>query len=201
MLKKEEVLEKIKSKMGKTQKISDRTILETAETLLSFATDETTLEDFVEKIYPALDSANRNHIAEVANEIKSYKEANPTPAPTQTAAPTTTTTRTPDEKLLEQLATLSQQVQAITSEKTIETNKTKFIAGLKQKGVTDDKFLAELMNFITIGSDTNVEEAIEKGTTFYNTVKANGNPPTPQGGGGDPKKDDDFGDIVEKRSN
>lgn len=200
MLKKEEVLEKIKSKMGKTQKISDRTILETAETLLSFATDETTLEDFVEKIYPALDSANRNHIAEVANEIKSYKEANPTPAPTPTPTPTPTA-KTTEEKLLEQFAALTQQVQAITSEKTIETNKTKFIAGLKQKGVTDDKFLAELMNFITIGSDTNVEDAIEKGTTFYNTVKANGNPPTPQGGGGDPKKDDDFGDIVEKRSN
>ena len=196
---KEKVLENIKAKMGKAQKISDRTILESVESLLSFATEETTLEQFVEKIYPALDSTNRNHIADVANEIKNFKLANPTPAPTPTPAQNETP-KTADEKLLELMQTLSNKIQVIESEKTIETNKTKLIAGLKQKGITEQTFIDEYLGIVNLTAETDVDSVIEKGTTFYNTLKASGTPPTPRGGGSEPIKDNEFEDIVLRRS-
>lgn len=198
MITKEQVLENIKAKMVKNQKISDRTILESVESLLAFATEETTLEDFVSKVYPALDSANRNHIADVANDIKAYKEANPIPAPTPAPAPKPTETKTTEEKLLEQFELLSNEIKGIKNEKTTEANRTKFVAGLKTKGV-DEKFINEYLSIVKISADTNIDEEIEKGTTFFNTVKAAGDPPTPQGGGGNPKPDVDFSDIVEKK--
>ena len=198
MITKEQVLENIKAKMVKNQKISDRTILESVESLLKFATEETTLEDFVSTIYPALDSVNRNHIADVANDIKAYKEANPIPAPTPAPSPKPTETKTTEEKLLEQFELLSNEIKGIKNEKTTESNKTKFVAGLKTKGV-DDKFINEYLSIVKIDANTNVDEEIEKGTTFFNTVKAAGDSPTPNGGGGTPKPDVDFSDIVEKK--
>jgi hypothetical protein len=197
MITKEQVLENIKAKMVKNQKISDRTILESVESLLKFATEETTLEDFVSTIYPALDSVNRNHIADVANDIKAYKEANPIPAPTP-PNPKPTETKTTEQILLDKLDALSIEISGIKNEKTTETNKTKFVAGLKTKGV-DDKFINEYLSIVKIDAGTNVDEEIEKGTTFFNTVKAAGDSPTPNGGGGTPKPDVDFSDIVEKK--
>lgn len=198
MITKEQVLENIKAKMVKNQKISDRTILESVEPLLAFATEETTLEDFVSKVYPALDSANRNHIADVANEIKAYKDANPIPATPPAPAPKTTETKTNEQIILERLEALANDIGGIKNEKTTESNRTKFIAGLKTKGV-DDKFIEKYVDIIKIDAATNIDEEIEKGTTFFNTVKASGVPPTPNSGGGDPKGDVTFDDIAANR--
>jgi len=198
MITKEQVLENIKAKMVKNQAISDRTILESVEPLLSFATEETTLEDFVSKVYPALDSANRNHIKDVSDGIKAYKDANPIPATPPAPAPKTTETKTNEQVLLEKLDALANEISGIKNEKTTESNKTKFIAGLKTKGV-DDKFIEKYVDIVKIDAATNIDEEIEKGTTFFNTVKAGGVPPTPNSGGGDPKGDVTFDDIAEKR--
>ena len=184
--------------MGKTQKISDRTILESVKPLLAFANEETLLDDFVEKVYPALDSTNRNHIADVANEIKAYKDANPIPTPAQTQT-TQTTEKTATEQILAQLEELKNQFSGLNNEKVAESNKTKLIAGLKAKSV-DDKFIENFLTTITIDHSTNVDETILKGETFYNAIKAQTTPPTPAGSGGNPNMGGEFDDIVQLRN-
>ena len=190
----QQALEKIKAKLGKTQKISDRTILESVKPLLAFANEETLLDDFVERVYPALDSANRNHIADVANEIKAYKEANPITTPPAPITPPTELTAT--DKILQELENLKIQFSGLNNEKVATENKTKLIAGLKAKSV-DEKFIENFLTTITIDHSTNVDETITKGETFYNAVKSQIIPPTPMGGGGKSKTDDEFTDIVE----
>lgn len=71
---KEQVLEKIQAKLGKTQKISDRSILEISETLMKSATDETELEAFITSIYPIIEVTNRNINADGSEYIKNYDQ-------------------------------------------------------------------------------------------------------------------------------
>ncbi|MEG0560159.1 MAG: hypothetical protein RR513_06550 [Muribaculaceae bacterium] len=73
MITKEQVLENIKAKLGNTQKISDRTILGTVEALLQFATEETVLDEFVEKVYPTFLQTNINYIHDTTDFVKNYK--------------------------------------------------------------------------------------------------------------------------------
>ena len=81
---KEQALESIKAKFvgksGKTsQKISDITISDTIESLLSIegvVTDETELDDFVTKAFRHVDTLNRNIIKEQSDFVKNY---NPEP--------------------------------------------------------------------------------------------------------------------------
>jgi DNA replicative helicase MCM subunit Mcm2 (Cdc46/Mcm family) len=81
---KEQALESIKAKFvgksGKTsQKISDITISDTIESLLSIegvVTDETELDDFVTKAFRHVDTLNRNVIKEQSDFVKNY---NPEP--------------------------------------------------------------------------------------------------------------------------
>lgn len=82
---KEQVLENIKTKLGNSQKITDRTILESVEPLLGFASEETELDDFVSKIYPSIDSTNRNLIKEQSDFVKNYKPADLKPIETPQA--------------------------------------------------------------------------------------------------------------------
>lgn len=78
---KEQVLENIKAKLANSQKLSDRTIIESVESLLGFVNDETELTDFVDKVYPAIASTNTNLIKEQADFVKDYKSALPTVPP------------------------------------------------------------------------------------------------------------------------
>lgn len=89
---KADVLESIKASYkaqnGNTGlKLSERTVSETIDALLVFADEEISLEDFVAKVRPAIDSANRNLIKEQGDFVKSYKPEPPKTDPPKTDPP------------------------------------------------------------------------------------------------------------------
>jgi hypothetical protein len=90
---KEDVVESIKTSYkaqnGNTGlKLSERTVAETIDTLLVFADEEISLEDFVAKVRPAIDSANKNLIKEQSDFVKNYKPAEPPTPPKPPTPPT-----------------------------------------------------------------------------------------------------------------
>lgn len=85
----EQALEHIKARLGTTQKLSDRTILDTVKSTLAFLPEgsDMTLTAFSDKIYPGIVSANTNVNHDLGEHIKEYEKKNP-PKPTDPAKPT-----------------------------------------------------------------------------------------------------------------
>lgn len=79
MVEKKEVFEKIKAKFEKTSQISDRTINETLEPLMSIVTEETTLEDFLKIANPIFETIAGNLRKDVAEAVKNIKVEKPNP--------------------------------------------------------------------------------------------------------------------------
>ena len=79
MVEKKEVFEKIKAKFEKTSQISDRTINETLEPLMTIVTEETTLEDFLKIVNPIFETIAGNLRKDVAEAVKNIKVEKPNP--------------------------------------------------------------------------------------------------------------------------
>lgn len=133
---KEQVLENIKAKLANSQKLTDRTILETVEPLLSFASEETELTDFVDRVYPAVDSANRNLIKEQSDFVKNYKPETPAPAQSTTPAPASAP-QAFDMNALAELIAQNSKTQLETFQQTISELQTKIQSFETQKTVSE----------------------------------------------------------------
>ena len=79
MVEKKEVFEKIKAKFEKTSQISDRTINETLEPLMTIVTEGTTLEDFLKIVNPIFETIAGNLRKDVAEAVKNIKVDKPNP--------------------------------------------------------------------------------------------------------------------------
>lgn len=84
MVEKKEVFEKIKAKFEKTSQISDRTINETLEPLMTIVTEETTLEDFLKIANPIFETIAGNLRKDVAEAVKNIKVEKPNPPKDET---------------------------------------------------------------------------------------------------------------------
>ena len=74
----DEAFENIKARFSTTDgktglKLSERTVKETLEPLMEFATDETELADFCDKAFKGINSTNVNFIKEQSDFVKNYK--------------------------------------------------------------------------------------------------------------------------------
>ena len=76
---KSQVFEKIKAKLGASRQISERTINDTLETLMTFAGEETELDAFVDQVSGTFVSMDGNLRHEVAEKARLLKEAEPKP--------------------------------------------------------------------------------------------------------------------------
>lgn len=183
---KEQVLENIKAKFrtadGKTsQKLSDRTILETVEPLLAFANDETELTEFVDKVFVGVNSANANFIKDTTDFVKSYK---PEVAPQNNppADPPKGDPQLPDFAALIEAAVskavtpLQDKLGAFEKAKTVEQlmsdAKAKFFGGDYAKHYKDDADAAwervvELNE--AKGFSMTADEISAKATTYFDT--------------------------------
>ena len=70
-----QAFEKIKALLGQNQQISDRTITDTLETLMTFAGEETELDAFVTSISKTFTTMDGNLRKEVADKAKALEEA------------------------------------------------------------------------------------------------------------------------------
>jgi hypothetical protein len=87
---KEDAIQNLKAQFitkGKTLKLSDRTISDTLENLMTFATDETELDTFAASAFKTLDSMNGNHIKDTSDFVKTWNEAHPAVTPPTPPAP------------------------------------------------------------------------------------------------------------------
>lgn len=82
MITKNQIFESLKVKLGANRQISDRTIIETLETLMSFVTEETEISSFVELVAPTFVSMDGNLRHEVAEKAKAIEDAKKTASKT-----------------------------------------------------------------------------------------------------------------------
>lgn len=89
---KEQVLGKTKERLGKTQKISDRTILDAATNAMAFLPDDSDMEidAFMEKFMPTITSVNTNFNNDQGAFISKWKEEHPEPKPNPAPKPNDT---------------------------------------------------------------------------------------------------------------
>ena len=154
---KEEALKEIKAMLGEKPQISERSILEATETLLTFAGEETELPDFMEKAKPFFKTFEGNLRAEVADKVKSAKvkepEKNPE-SPSGTIPPETTPPAADEpawfkafrEKSEADVLALQEKLKNAEIQKTVEELKTASIN--KAKGIYPDSVVdAAKLNF------------------------------------------------------
>ena len=154
---KEEALKEIKAMLGEKPQISERSILEATETLLTFAGEETELPDLMEKAKPFFKTFEGNLRAEVADKVKSAKVKEPEkdPASPPVATPPEQTPPAADEpawfkafreKSEADLLALQEKLKNAELQKTVDELKTNSIN--KAKGVYPDSVVdAAKLNF------------------------------------------------------
>ena len=154
---KEEALKEIKAMLGEKPQISERSILETTETLLPFAGEETELPDFIEKAKSLFKTFEGNLRAEVAEKVKSAKVKEPEKKPESPsdAIPPETTPPAADEpawfkafreKSEADVLALQEKLKNAEVQRTVEELKTATIN--KAKGIYPDSVVdAAKLNF------------------------------------------------------
>ena len=149
---KEEALKEIKALLGEAPQISERSIQEATETLLTFATDETELADFVEKSKPFFSTFEGNLRAEVAEKVKNAKPKDaPKPADQKPADPKQQEEepawfKAYREKSEQELAALQSKLSEAEAKKTVEQLRSTTLE--KVKGIyTDSVINAASLNF------------------------------------------------------
>lgn len=173
MITKIQVFEKIKAQLGQNQQISDRTINDTLETLMSFVTEETELNTFVSLVFPtfsSLDGNLRHEIAEKAKELeaKTPKVKTPEEIAAETAAEEekkkleaeepawAKASRLKQEAILEELRG---QIATVTTAKTVDQLKTTLISK-NETAYTKDSLekIAKRFDFTKENAETEFEE-------------------------------------------
>ena len=149
---KEEALKEIKAMLGEKPQISERSILEATETLLTFAGEETELPDFMEKAKPFFNTFEGNLRAEVADKVKSAKVKEPEKEPALPPVETSPAVDEPAwfkafrEKSEADVLALQEKLKNAEVQKTVDELKTNSIN--KAKGVYPDSVVdAAKLNF------------------------------------------------------
>lgn len=165
---------------GETLSLSERSINEQLDTLMSLlANEETELEDFVTSVVPLFRTANANIRNDVSAGIKSYQDKHPEVKAQQNEDKNLKDD--PDTEIEKRLKALEEELYAARSEKRVSDVKRDIIAKLKEKGVKDEEWANALLNEISIDEDFNVDAKVESYVSLYN--KSNSQTPesvTPQ---------------------
>lgn len=166
-----ELSEQIVAK-GETLSLSERSINEQLDTLMSLlANEETELEDFVKSVVPIFKTANANVRNDVSAGIKEYQEKNPTVKTQPTTKPTQKDD--PDTEIEKRLKALEEELNAAKSEKRVSDVKRDVIAKLKEKGVKDEEWATAFLAEINIGDDFDIDSKVDSYVSLYNKQSAN----------------------------
>ena len=196
----EQAFQDLKAALGNTQKISDRSINETLDTLMpSLATEDTELVDFLKIVKPIVVTTNGNMIKDTSDFVKDYETKHPAPTPTVT--PITPTASDEVTKLLaelkaEQLALKSQiEAKDKSAARTAKLNEATNLIRSKANGTVNDEVLGISLALIgsEITDEMTVDEIVTKGSAMYDTKYSKlygedtGVPGTGNGGSGSGK--------------
>lgn len=178
---------------GETLNLSQRSINEQLETLIPLiANEETELNDFVASVLPLCKTADANVRHDVSAGIADFKKNNPVQQ--QGTTPPAAATKPEggvNEELMKRIGDLENKIKANEAKEAIQLLRSGFIAKAKEKGVTDEGWLMDYVDAITIGEDFDIEAKADSCLKFYNkslsTVKSGVTPKTAGGGNGDDK--------------
>lgn len=199
-----EVLDKLKQTLGKTQKLSDRTILDMVTNTIAFLPDDSDMEldDFVKKVEPTVKSANTNFNDEQGKFIKEWEKNN-----TKQTEPDPTKTE-PDvnkdepawfkayrEKSEKEAAEVKAKFEAMEKGKSNEALRANAIKKFMAPAIVEelnknpkskaylDKKIPKILSLI--GDDDTEDTLVERLTEEFNDLKTlDGYIPSEQGGGG-----------------
>ena len=203
MVTKEEVFKNLKAKLGNNQKISDRTINETLDTLIVGALETEDDSTFSDKIFPVIDTLNRNLIKDNSDAINDYIAKNP-PANKKEEQNKQTPPKTPEpqgfEELQRTLLELSQKVERQEKMETLNSKKRELRELLTKTHKIDEKWSDEYITMFPIQENDDITQLSTKALEFYNlsiaSVNSDTSPLSPDGRKKPIDINADFSDIV-----
>lgn len=168
---------------GETLNLSERSVNEQLETLMKLiANEETELNDFVASVLPLCKIADANIRHDVSKGIDEFKKNYVAPKPND---PPKKQEEDPNADLIKRLTELEDKLKASETKATIHAIRSNFIAKAKEKGVTNEDWLKDYVDEITITENFDVDAKVDSCLKFYNKSLATTKPvPTPKGGGG-----------------
>lgn len=156
---------------GETLSLSERSINEQLDTLMSLlANDETELEDFVKSVVPIFKTANANIRNDVSAGIKEYQEKNPVVKTPPAGDPNKRDNQ--DTEIEKRLKALEEELNAARNEKRVSGVKREVISRLKEKGVKSDEWVNALLDEVNIGEDFDIDSKVESYVSLYNKLNA-----------------------------
>lgn len=162
---------------GEKLNLSERSINEQLEALIPLvASEETEINDFIEKCLPIFKTSNANVRNDVSNGIKSYIDANPYKKVDDVKKEHKKPEDDVNKELLERLASLEEKLTLSEKEKKVSSVKATLIEKMKSKGVKDDEWINDFISEITITEDFDVENKVESFVKIYNKSKSNVDP-------------------------
>lgn len=179
---KEQAIEKLKAHLTNDSKkplrMSERTLEEHAETLMSLvADDEMELDDFIAKVKGSFESVNNNVGNDVSTAIKDYEKNHPAPAPAPKDKDKTDPDVSPEMKaLMDRLKALEDQETERKTKASIATKRSEIVEYLKKNNVNDEAWTESMLSMIAIGADDDVEAKGKTLLDHYNKHKASGSP-------------------------
>ena len=203
MVTKEEVFKNLKAKLVNNQKISDRTINETLDTLIVGALETEDDSTFSDRIFPVIDTLNRNLIKDNSDAINDYIAKNP-PANKREEQNKQTPPKTPEpqgfEELQRTLLELSQKVERQEKMETLNSKKRELRELLTKTHKIDEKWSDEYITMFPIQENDDITQLSTKALEFYNlsiaSVNSDTSPLSPDGRKKPIDINADFSDIV-----
>jgi ribosomal protein S15P/S13E len=151
---------------GEKLSLSDRSINEQLETLISvIANEETELSDFVEKVFPIFKTADANVRNDVSVSIKNFRE-------TEKETKKDKTDNSGLDGLLDRVKQLETELEEGRKRQKNEAQRKNLFDILKEKGVNDEEWLNSLLNEIHISEDFDVNAKADGLLALYNKSKS-----------------------------
>lgn len=151
---------------GEKLSLSDRSINEQLETLISvIANEETELSDFVEKVFPIFKTADANVRNDVSVSIKNFRE-------NQKDTKEDKTDNSGLDGLLDRVKQLETELEEGKKRQKNEAQRKSLFDLLKEKGVNDEEWLNSLLNEIHISEDFDVNAKADGLLALYNKSKS-----------------------------
>ena len=196
---KEALSKAIKAKLtagGKHLSMSEKTLNDMVSNHYQFVTEETELDDFVQKILPTYESLEGNYRKDNADFAKKWKEEHPEPTPDKDEVKKDNE-KSDDvtAKLLARLEALENNLADREQKALLAQKKADLKAKLKEKGIDDDEWAEDYISGLTIDKDTDVDSRTETALKLFNKANSHAGKRTP-GPTGSSDKDEDITDAL-----
>lgn len=200
---KEQAFEKLKSLLTndgkKPLRMSEQSINKQLETLMPLiASDETELDDFVEKVKPTFETMNGNAEHDQSAFVEDWKQKHPEQKPPQTQQPPQT--QSEEYKALEaRVKAMEEEKKANDTKAAIAAKKSSLLDKLKEKGIKDKEWCEAMVNEISLDENTDVDAKATSLLNLYNKNKSSYSIQTPASPTSGNPNQDEFADVKAAR--